>query len=43
MDRKRMSGILSQMHKIKSLQKNIKRLQEDRNISRFFFVCFFTG
>lgn len=32
-----MRGILSQMHKIKSPQKNIKRLQKDRNISIFFF------
>lgn len=37
MDRKRMRGILSQMHKIKSPQKNIKRLQKDRNFSIFFF------
>lgn len=40
MDRKRMRGILSQMHKIKSPQKNIKRLQKDRNISIFFFVLY---
>lgn len=40
MDRKRMRGILSQMHKIKSPQKNIKRLQKDRNFSIFFFFCF---
>ena len=39
MDRKRMRGILSQMHKIKSPQKNIKRLQKDRNIFHIFF-CF---
>lgn len=40
MDRKRVRGILSQMHEIKSQQKNIKRLQKDRNISNkfFFFV-----
>jgi len=35
-----MRGILSQMHKIKSPQKNIRRLQKDRNISIFFFVLF---
>lgn len=35
-----MRGILSQMHEIKSPQKNIKRLQKDRNISIFFFVLF---
>lgn len=33
-----MKGILSQMHKIKSPQKNIKRLQKDRNISIFFVL-----
>lgn len=41
MDRKRMRGILSQMHKKRSPQKNIKRLQKDRNISIFFFFCLF--
>lgn len=41
MDRKRMRGILSQMHKIKSPQKNIERLQKDRNISIFFCFAFF--
>lgn len=41
MDRKRMRGILSQMHRIKSPQKNIKRLQKDRNISIFFCVFFY--
>lgn len=43
MDRKRMNGILSQMHKIKSPQKNIKRLQEDRNISIFFHFVSLKG
>lgn len=33
-----MRGILSQMHKIKSPQKNIKRLQKDRNIFFFLFL-----
>lgn len=33
-----MRGIFSQMHKIKSPHKNIRRLQKDRNISVFFFV-----
>lgn len=40
MDRKRMRGILSQMHKIKSPQKNIKRLQKDRTFPYFFFFSF---
>lgn len=43
MDRKRMRGILSQMHKRKSPQKNIKRLQRDRNISFFFLKDFFVS
>ena len=30
------------MHKIKSQQKNIKRLQKDRNISNIFFCGFFS-
>lgn len=38
MDRKRMRGILSQMHKRKSQQKNIKRLQKDRNFHIFCFL-----
>lgn len=40
MDRKRMRGILSQMHERKSQQKNIKRLQKDRNLHIFCFVFF---
>lgn len=38
MDRKRMRGILSQMHKIKSPQKNIKRLQIETFPFFFNFV-----
>lgn len=41
MDRKRMRGILSQMHKIKS-QKNSKSLQKDRlETFPFFYVLSF--
>lgn len=39
MDRKRMRGILSQMHKIKS-QKNSKSLQKDRFETFPFFLRF---
>lgn len=40
MDRKRMRGILSQMHKIKSPQKNIKRLQIE-TFPYFFILCLY--
>lgn len=43
MDRKRMRGILSQMHEIKSPEKNIKRLQIETFPYFFSPFCVFIG